>query len=380
MNMDELHRLTTIMANLSVSQDALDAVNKARYSSRYTKDATESFETGVMKFIVYQYHSNVERLNKMFVEYRNSLMEEGIIPDYDKLVNDLDFIDTQKITDPCLPKEEAERVSELDEKIYEYICKKGIYALIPCFTRGRLRVSSAIDVIWEVEKFDIHAESYVMRVTVYADLSSVGVNIIVPLVSFRINIGTDENSEVAITGAEKIYAVSELYNQISLKRFRNWTQLDRKAWIQTFGKLFRFLEPSGDIAMSMEYINYMSTIIFRAFAGANYFLSQGRRKVVASEKVEEVNAFDPAAQAARKVRTVNMVSFASVGIPKTYTKRTIAHYKVAAWTVRGHTRTLSNGKVIYIPPRVYHRHCMGELADSVTPRPQLREFDDAMSG
>lgn len=323
-----------------------------------------------------QVRGGILRITEMFDQYNGTLMKKGVVTDFE-YGKTLDCIDARSIFEIYSAGENtSDEHKEVMGKVTEYIRRAGFMSLIPCYNNGLLRLGDNDYIIWEI--ININADDGYMKIhlTRYADISTSGYTNIVPIIEFDSDVHqTVHNNEPAQHFEFNEYkTVLDMYSSLPMKSLR-WTKEERVAWSKVTLRILRALESDSDEGMSYRVVVETVTTFATIISAVNYMLSKrSARKTQFSHEVMQNNAYDEQAQKERVVRSIGDIMFSSVRPPRESTYENVVNYRVAAWNVRGHERHLANGKVVYIPPRVNHRKCMGDLAYQVEPRKQHMEM------
>lgn len=313
---------------------------------------------------------NFNRLGNQYIAYHDALMRKGFFPDpkqYESCntINATGFFRTVLNNLPG--------TSEIEDTIIDYVQKNPIYAYLPCFNDGILQMSDITYCRWKVNSVDIETRTISISIYLYHKEPS-GYT---PFAMFSAVLEFPESltnkAGFMVTNAE-YPTLYEILHAIPPKQMK-WEVTDRKAWglFIKFGKMVD--EVSSDRDCISDVIQENLSVIMWCFAYINSVLNANKKhrkfwkRKPGEIKVEK--SFNPEKQKEKKLHIIsNLVSIESDDSPKEMTKRTAVKYHLASWTVKGHTRNCSSGKITWVRPHTKKRKGMEKEAETTAPRTQ----------
>lgn len=335
---------------------------------------------------------NLRRCSEMFYEYNKALLQKGFYPDM-RDTSGLDHIDIRQYTDyhdELVNQVVAGKLSEEDmlkhlQPIEDYVESSPFFSGLPCYSEGILDYSDTTGLYWKISKLNL--DTHEAEIYCYFFVLPEGnkhLEEIVPYVDFVIEFHQDLKEVSDDPIPYKVYfldkrSLTDMVQAISPKKFR-WNQEDRLLWNNIIVKYVKLMDwaantyGQGDEYGTLgEVVGELSQTVVECFCYINYILHSHKktpRKRKTTDEKHEVHSFDKKKQEERKTTVVDGVVFYSKRRPQEVTRNTVVKYKVATWTVRGHTRTYKNGKTVYIPPHVNHRKNMTEVSEALRPAPR----------
>lgn len=256
-----------------------------------------------------------------------------------------------------------------DEK--EAINKLGWYAFIPCFEIGAIKLNKFRYIVFCVEEINPERQLVRVRVADYFkadDLWQIGVMTVVKAKLLDVKdpeTGTNHYVNAFHTedaGFEDMYT---LYDREDL----GWSENDWQFWMDTVVKNAILVKEEMQKLRGTNQCDQLARIFTLLICRCNSMLELNKPSRPVKPKTVPGAArkvtYEKGAAPERKTRMVGSLRVQSENIPRKPCLETVITYKVAKWTVRGHTRHYKSGKTVYINPTVRKRKAL-EGTDEMT--------------
>lgn len=226
------------------------------------------------------------------------------------------------------------------------------FASLPCFKEGAIRMNKARWLLFNVQELQCdNGLTYKMHLIDYDSSAEVGG---LDGVSFDVTLRHNNTFAHDITNVQDF---STKYSSITPAQL-GWNKEQVKLWEEVT------LQNAVDqkALFQRNNINPANTILalFSALViTSNYYLSN-QKPTIEKEPKQTKSATKsrpkkPYCPPDKRIRHIGTMRFISKQIPKTPTEKTVRHWHVEQWTVRGHVRHYKSGKTVYIQPTVKHR-------------------------
>lgn len=266
---------------------------------------------------------------------------------------------------------------------------------VPCFTKGVLLEPDDAVAVWELLNIDVEKKTYTIKVDNYLHSDAFGHKktwFLSDTMTTVISTGVTESGEgkyIFRTKVNDILERPQMYRAINLNAL-DFTDAQRHAFNK--GLLAMSDWHSANMLSRSKLAGFMFSQLSFVYVitAVNMFLEQQAARKPSKERLatlpEDIQKLEPKEKPVavsgtetpptRKVRVVDMISFASENIPRRPTEKTVVKYITPAWQVRGHTRHYKSGKTAYIPPHINRRKTLKDKTDTGVPQQIIRIRDN----
>lgn len=227
------------------------------------------------------------------------------------------------------------------------------FKLVPCFEEAVLQVNTDRYIYYKILNLDIEQSEYTIFLQSCSKQDYMGW-ILDAECQFTLDIRNEEfsyKSKYILTESE----IAKIINPIDL----GWNKKDIQLW-ERFNSIYK---PADEKTFD-SIVKWFIKAIYRT----NLILEKNKVSTKRKSMQHKKDVVIDNEPDKRRVRTVGEITIISDKIPKAPSFKSVVHYKTAVWTVRSHTRTLKNGKTIYIKEHVHHRQALKERGET-TPKP-----------
>lgn len=300
-------------------------------------------------------HVRMVELNR---EYNKKLVSLGLAKSR-SAIKDLDRIDVRSMLDIGLndlstgdiPIDAIQSVQDqhVELGINTWREQVGVYSTIPCFSEGVLLIAKNRYIYWNIKSVDILDDEVSAKIFLkeYVGFDDLWVCSTEGVAEF-VGLGYREDSDVKY--------LADIESDIPTSEF-TWSKDDIRLW----NKLIQFNRQLTERLKNFDTTTFEEVvkIFIKLITIVNFKLSQ--EKPVADRKankkinrVEYVESMQPK----RLVRNISGITFTSVKPPKSSSRETVIHYKVASWKARGGFRHLKDGRIVPFKESIRHRKCL----------------------
>lgn len=257
-----------------------------------------------------------------------------------------------------------ERLKEINPALF-----KSWLLCLPPFEHGTIQWADNKYVTWDMEDIDLDNRTY--RYLLHYYYADEGL--------WRIGFITDVDAEIVDQDNEYGYVTSaEFVVSAFAEEAKALTLDDLKVYTDGYAsdENVKKMLPIGEEVMFMpcknetEVEDFMTDtfeLVMHLFKYTNTLLAINGNKTERPKKARKKTA--PSLEAGqvkeepqdkRSERVINGISILSEKKPKAHTIESIRKYKCATWSVRAHSRTYKNGKVVFIKEQQRQRHNMNK--------------------
>ena len=366
----------------------------------WTKDDEDYLNRMAMQYKQQSQMKNLHTMTRneyqsLFADYQIGLYRFDIAETRENALK-RDLIDIRELSD-AIKKDISLQLRHAE---YFFSASDAFFAVVPCFRKGTILEPRNSAAVYEITSIDVENMEYTVKVADYEQEEDAEDWQIAN--SYTMTIRTIITKDTLGNDVVKYNVTSKpetVFNRIRFQRSLNLAGLgfdesQKFCWNTYISRLMCWNAEKMFTATGLPDFLFSQFSFLHNIAAINMILAEKAARKPAAEKkkllseeiqnaenAEEENSEQqykivvhgtPEETPARVVRTVGLVSFASVTAPHKPTRKNIIKYITPVWSVRGHVRHYKSGKKAYIPPHVNHRRTFKNRPDADAPQQIIR--------